>query len=100
MTRPPGPDKCFSVWIYKNVNLPSGSRPPVSMFERMDAYHKEMREFIKDMNSQADLYAAKVRDILGLLVLVDFSFIAKFDPTKPQELNSSQAFKLFCNAWA
>ncbi|MDB5992602.1 MAG: hypothetical protein JWQ10_4005 [Herbaspirillum sp.] len=78
------------------------------ILERKDAYHKEMREFMKDMKAQADLYATKVRDlvsaltrdILGLLVLVGFSFIAKFDPTKLQELNSSQAFKLLCHILA
>jgi hypothetical protein len=78
------------------------------ILERKDAYHKEMREFMKDMKAQADLYSTKVRDlvsaltrdILGLLVLVGFSFIAKFDLTKLQELNSSQAFKFLCCALA
>lgn len=57
------------------------------ILERKDAYHKEMRELMKDMKAQADLFAAKVRDlvtsltrdILGVLVFVGFSFIGKFD---------------------
>jgi hypothetical protein len=46
-----------------------------------------MRELMKDMKAQADLFAAKVRDlvasltrdILGVLVFIGFSFIGKFD---------------------
>ncbi|WP_083000586.1 hypothetical protein [Halomonas sp. GT] len=57
------------------------------ILERKDAYHKEVRELMKDMKSHADLYAAKVRelvnsltrDALGILFFVAFSFIAKFD---------------------
>lgn len=57
------------------------------ILDRKDAYHKEVRELMKDMKSQADLYAAKVRDlvsaltrdILGVLVFIGFSFIGKFD---------------------
>ncbi|QPK61675.1 hypothetical protein IVG45_12370 [Methylomonas sp. LL1] len=57
------------------------------ILERKDAYHKEMRELMKDMKAQADLFAAKVRDlvasltrdILGILVFIGFSFIGKFD---------------------
>lgn len=57
------------------------------ILERKDAYHKEMRELMKDMKSQADLYAVKVRDlvasftrdILGVLVFIGFSFLGKFD---------------------
>lgn len=78
------------------------------ILERKDAYHKEMRELMKDMKAQADLYATKVRDlvsaltrdILGLLVLVGFSFIAKFDASKLQDLNSSAAFALLCKSLA
>lgn len=33
------------------------------ILERKDAYHKEMRELMKDMKSQSDLYASKVRDL-------------------------------------
>lgn len=64
------------------------------ILERKDAYHKEMREVMKDMKSQADLYAAKVRDlvsaltrdILGILVFLGFSFVGKFDQNHLQQL--------------
>lgn len=72
------------------------------ILERKDAYHKEVRELMKDMKSQADLYAAKVRDltssitrdILGVLVFIGFSFIGKFDQTKLQELLDSAELAL------
>ncbi|WP_455811842.1 hypothetical protein [Pseudomonas graminis] len=67
------------------------------ILDRKDSYHKEMRELLKDMRSQADLYAAKVRDlvsnitrdILGVLAFVGFSFISKFDPTRLRGLLDS-----------
>lgn len=67
------------------------------ILERKDAYHKEVRELMKDMKSQADLYAAKVRDLvntltrdaLGMLVFIVFSFIAKFDKQNFQSLLES-----------
>ncbi|WP_372374147.1 hypothetical protein ACDI10_09090 [Vreelandella venusta] len=57
------------------------------ILERKDAYHKEVRELMKDMKAQADLYAAKIRDLvssltrdaLGILFFLAFSFIARFD---------------------
>jgi hypothetical protein len=72
------------------------------ILERKDAYHKEMRELMKDMKSQADLYAAKVRDlvssltrdILGVLVFLAFSFIGKFDHAHIKELLSSGELSL------
>lgn len=72
------------------------------ILERKDAYHKEMRELLKDMRSQADLYAAKVRelvnsltrDILGVLVFVGFSFIGKFDHEHLAELLVSDELSL------
>ena len=67
------------------------------ILERKDAYHKEMRDLLKDMKSQADMYAAKVRDlvssltrdILGILIFVALSFISKFDQNKLTELLNS-----------
>ncbi|WP_083026635.1 hypothetical protein [Vreelandella lionensis] len=64
------------------------------ILERKDAYHKEVRELMKDMKSHADLYAAKVRelvnsltrDALGILFFVAFSFIAKFDKNNFEDL--------------
>jgi hypothetical protein len=78
------------------------------ILERKDAYHKEMREFMKDMKGQADQYAAKVRDlvsaltrdVLGVLVLVGFSFISKFDVVRLQEMNKSAEFALLARTLA
>ncbi|WP_369920779.1 hypothetical protein AB8E32_00360 [Marinomonas polaris] len=60
------------------------------ILDRKDDYHKEVRDLIKDMRAQADLYAIKTRslvsslarDTLGVLVFFSFSFMAramKFD---------------------
>lgn len=78
------------------------------ILERKDAYHKEMREIMKDMKSQADLYASKVRDlisnltrdILGVLVFIGFSFIGKFDYTKINELLASRELSLLTGVLA
>lgn len=72
------------------------------ILERKDAYHKEMREIMKDMKGQADLYASKVRDlvgaltrdILGVLVFVGFSFLGKFDPKNLSVLLGSSELAL------
>lgn len=83
-------DECFITGI--NTHLSAALQQAKDSYEfvileRKDAYHKEMRELMKDMKSQADLYAAKIRelissltrDILGILVFFGFSFIGKFD---------------------
>lgn len=67
------------------------------ILERKDAYFKEMRDLMKDMKAQADLYAAKIRDlvasvtrdILGVLVLIGFSFLGKFDTNNLRNLLAS-----------
>ncbi|SDW07395.1 hypothetical protein [Thiocapsa roseopersicina] len=72
------------------------------ILERKDAYYKEMRELMKDMKSQADLYAAKVRDlvasltrdILGVLFFIGFSFIGKFDQKNLMTLLGSEELSL------
>ncbi len=71
--------------------------------ERKDAYHKELRELMKDMRIQADMYASKVRDltntltrdILGMLLLFGVSFISKFDKTNISTLLKSSELSLF-----
>jgi hypothetical protein len=78
------------------------------ILERKDAFHKEMRDFMKDMKTQADQYASKVRDLIaalardvvGVLVLVGFSFIGKFDVTNLQQLVTSAPFAILCKALA
>lgn len=72
------------------------------ILERKDAYYKEMRDFMKDMKAQADLYAAKIRelvasvtrDILGVLVLIGFSFLGKFDSNNLKQLLASNELAL------
>lgn len=64
--------------------------------------YNEMRELMKDMKAQADLFAAKVRDlvasltrdILGILVFIGFSFIGKFDLKDLESLLLSNALSL------
>jgi hypothetical protein len=72
------------------------------ILDRKDAYHKEVRELMKDMKSQADLYATKVRDlvnsltrdILSVLVFIGFSFIGKFDQRNINALLESTELSL------
>lgn len=72
------------------------------ILERKDAYYKEMRDLMKDMKAQADLYAAKIRDlvasvtrdILGVLVLIGFSFLGKFDTKNLTQLMASNELAL------
>lgn len=61
-----------------------------------------MRELLKDMRSQADMYASKVRDIvgnvtrdtLGVFAFVGYSFLGKFDKTNLDELLKSHELSL------
>lgn len=72
------------------------------ILERKDAYFKEMRDLMKDMKAQADLYAAKIRDlvasitrdILGVIVLIGFSFLGKFDTNNLKHLLASNELEL------
>src|SRR5690606_14845571 len=67
------------------------------ILDRKDAYVKEMREIMKDMKSQADLYAEKtraitnalIRDFLGVLFIIALSFMGKFDRTNLHALLAS-----------
>ncbi|SFU36345.1 hypothetical protein [Halomonas korlensis] len=78
------------------------------ILERKDAYHKEVRELMKDMKAQADLYAAKVRDLvssltrdaLGMLFFIAFSFIARFDRQNFHELLGSVELSLLAKVLA
>lgn len=55
------------------------------IMERKDAYYKELRDLLKDVRSQADLYATKVRDlvislqrdVLAMLILLGFTLLPK-----------------------
>ena len=78
------------------------------ILERKDAYFKEMRELMKDMKSQADLYAGKVRDLvsslvrdtLGVVVFLAFSFVGKFDQQHLHDLLDSNELGLFLKVLA
>lgn len=71
--------------------------------ERKDAYYKELRDILKDVRTQADLYAAKIReltntllrDLLALLILIGVGLIAKFDSNTLATIAVSPEAKLF-----
>lgn len=73
------------------------------ILDRKDAYYKEMRELMKDMKDQSDHYASKTRDVvnallrdfLGVLVFLAFSFVGKFDKDNLHTLLGSQELTLF-----
>lgn len=73
------------------------------ILDRKDVYYKELREVMKDMKSQADLFASKIRDlvasltrdILGVMFAIGFAFFGKFDANKLNELLTSSHFTLF-----
>lgn len=73
------------------------------ILDRKDAYVKEMREIMKDMKSQADLYAEKtraitsalIRDFLGVLLIIALSFMGKFDRINLHALLASPELSIF-----
>lgn len=92
--------KCYLFNVCEHIDFALSQAKDSYAFvilDRKDAYYKELREIMKDMKSQADLYAAKVRDlisslardILGVLLFVSMSFIGKFDRKQIQELLGS-----------
>ncbi|MFQ2122403.1 hypothetical protein ACK33O_19620 [Aeromonas hydrophila] len=94
------PNDCYLINVCNNIEFAlhqAGDSYAFVILERKDSYYKELREIMKDMKSQADLYAAKVRDIigslardtLGVLLFVSMSFIGKFDRKQIQELLGS-----------
>lgn len=74
------------------------------ILDRKDAYLKELKDVMKDVRTQADLYASKVRDlvstllrdVLAVLFLVGVSLIAKLNTVEvATSVNSSQLFIFF-----
>lgn len=71
--------------------------------ERKDAYYKEMRDVLKDMKSQSDLYATKIRDLVGslsrdflaIVIFIGLSFVSKFDVDKLNLLLTSVELSVF-----
>lgn len=57
------------------------------ILERKDAYQKELREFMKDVRTQADLFASKIReliaglsrDLIAVLLVIAVSILGKVD---------------------
>lgn len=72
------------------------------ILDRKDDYHKEVRDLIKDMRTQADLYATKTRslvsslarDTLGVLVFFSFSFMARAQSLDVKTLLTSKVISL------
>ena len=72
------------------------------ILDRKDAHQKELRDFMKDMRAQADLYAAKVRDLLSglsrdflaILLLIGLTLI-KIDFKESERLLKEPAGILF-----
>jgi hypothetical protein len=72
------------------------------ILERKDAYQKELREFMKDVRTQADLFAAKVRDmvsglsrdLVAVLLVIGASILAKLDVTQLSSPTVSLFFKV------
>lgn len=96
-------------WLY---NLQKLLKPALSqakdnyyfvLAERKDAYYKEMRDVLKDMKAQADLYATKIRDLVGslsrdflaIVIFIGLSFVSKFDIEKLNSLLSSVELSVF-----
>lgn len=75
------------------------------ILDRKDDYHKEVRDLIKDMRTQADLYATKTRslvgslarDTLGILVFLSFSFMARAQRIEIETLLTNNTMSLILN---
>lgn len=73
------------------------------ILDRKDAYHKELRDLMKDVRAQADLYAAKVRDLvsalsrdtLAVLFMIGVSLVARAKSNAIEELLSSTEVQIF-----
>lgn len=73
------------------------------ILERKDEYYKELREIMKDVNSQAQIYAEKVRsivaslarDVLGIFLFFGLGFIGKFNSNELDKAIKSNEFSLF-----
>ncbi len=73
------------------------------ILDRKDAYLKELKEVMKDVRTQADLYASKVRDLVGTLLrdvlavlfLVGVSLITKLNTSEVTTLSNSAHLFIF-----
>lgn len=100
------PSECYLSCLQRHVDKALKQAEDSYAFvilERKDAYYKEMRDLMKDLKSQADHYAAKsreitsslLRDFLGILVFLAFSFIGRFNRNDLNELLASDEFSFF-----
>jgi len=73
------------------------------ILDRKDAYHKELRDLMKDVRAQADLYAAKVRDLvaalsrdtLAVLFMIGVSLVGRTNTNAIQGLVSTTEVQIF-----
>ncbi|MQY50759.1 hypothetical protein [Rhodocyclus gracilis] len=100
------PGECFLACLDRHLDFAlkqAEDSYPFVILERKDAYYKELRDLMKDMKSQSDHYATKarelvsslLRDLLGVLAFIAFSFVGKFDQQKLEGLLSSPELGLF-----
>ncbi|GAA3993101.1 hypothetical protein [Mucilaginibacter dorajii] len=77
----------FNLKIYAGVALEQAQERYIFVItERKDAYVKELKDLLKDLRGQSDLYSGKIRTLLGnflrdalaSLVLVGFTIFTKF----------------------
>lgn len=80
---------CLLVALTKNITSAAAQAKERYNFvitERKDAYVKELRELLKDIRTQSELYSGKIRtllsnflrDLLAAIVLVGFTLFTKF----------------------
>lgn len=88
----------------KNAYKQAEERYGFVILERNDVYSNELRDVMKDVRTQADLYANKVRDlvnvllrdVLAVLFLIGVSLSAKFNNIDPSIIiNSNQLYAFF-----
>ncbi len=78
------------------------------ILERKDSYLKELKEVMKDVRVQADLYAGKVRelintllrDVLAALFLVGVSLITKLNTTALDKMSDENQLFIFLKVLA
>lgn len=80
----------------------------IVVLEKKDAAAKETREILKEVRTQADLYASKVRDLvstflrdlLAALLLIGLGLIGRIDSSALASISTSEPVNLFFKALA
>lgn len=73
------------------------------ILDRKDTYHKELRDIMKDVRTQADLFAAKVRDLvnnllrdtLAVLFLIGISLMGRVNFSEISKLSKTFEIQVF-----